>query len=364
MVNNDSIVLIVKMLLVGLIDEQQAAENLSLSLDEIKSLLSEFDIGGAAMMPCHVNDHLDITYLDIGQDAFAQPCYDDVVDVYRVSDVENAPLALSLSVEDVLCASVVSRLRGPTGLIGHVGRCGSTLLCGLLATADDWVAIKEPEAINRLLLRLADQPHERTRETVGKLVAAILHCLGHGARRGRNGQDRKCVVKLTSWNLLLASDLGHHLLNTPMVVLTRDPWATVASSLDQPPGWSMANASVPNTRDHFELARLFAMEWSQIVDAALSMKPPPLFIRYEDLIRSPTTVLNRVHRHFGQPGEYTLGTATDLVMKQYSKADQHEAFEPSGKHRRNELEPAYRDVVTAITAKSWVGLCERVGGRP
>ena len=250
---------------------------------------------------------------------------------------------------------------GPAGIIAHVGRCGSTLLCNLLAASGGWVAIKEPEILNRLLRRRANVPDEPRRETIDALVAGVLHSLAHGVRRDAAGAARRCVVKLSSWNLLFADAFIGRLPSTPIVVLTRDPWATVASSLQQLPDWYRAASDMPAPHDRVALARLFATEWRRIVEAALDLPGRPLFVRYEALIDDPGAVLGAVRRQLGD-NRAQSGDTLGAVMRQYSKAAGQEPFDPGGMHRRDTLGGDIRDLVTTITAGSWARLREREGG--
>lgn len=343
-------------LLAGLGSAEDAATKLGIGRADLRSLLEQHGLADAAMMPCRVDDALALTYVDIGRDGFAAPRYDDVVERHCRSDPPPDGPVFRLSAHDVLrAAAPVSR---PAGMIAHVGRCGSTLLCNLLAATGGWAAIKEPEIVNRLFLRRANEPDDTRRETIDALVAAVLHGMAHGSRRDATGAPRRCVVKLSSWNLLLADGLVGRQPPIPIVMLTRDPWATVASSLQQMPDWYRAAADMPPPDDRVALARLFATEWHRVVEAALALPGAPLFVRYEALIDDSGAVVGAVRRHLGDD-RATAPDSLDLVMRHYSKADGREPFEPRGMHRREGLDGDLRDIVTAITASSWARLRAR-----
>jgi hypothetical protein len=169
-------------------------------------------------------------------------------------------------------------------------------------------------------------------------------------------------VKLTSWNTILADAFVWRLDPIPLVVVTRDPWATVASSLHALPdwycSWSAAGANRGSASDSTELASLFAQEWSRNVEAALRL-PQTLFVSYPELVDNPAAVLTRVRRHLGDGRENPNVETVGKVMRQYSKTASQERFEPRGTHKRNALDAQIRDLVTTITARSWAELVER-----
>ena len=348
----DEVAGLVMSLLAGLVSEADAATKLGIGRRDLRSLLEQYGLADAAMLPCRVDDQLALTYIDIGRDSFAAPRFDDVVERHK-ADPPPGRAVFRLPAPDMVRAG--ARVTGPAGIIAHVGRCGSTLLCNLLAATGGWAAIKEPEVVNRLLLRRANEPDETRQDMIGALVAGALHSLAHGVRRDAAGAARHCVVKLSSWNLLFADAFVGRLASTPVVMLTRDPWATVASSLQQLPDWYRAASDMPAPDDRVALARLFATEWSRIVDAALDLPGAPLFIRYEALIDDPQAVLGAVRRRLGDD-RANAPDALGAVMRQYSKAAGQEPFEPGGVHRRDMLDGDLRDVVTTITAASWARL--------
>jgi len=356
---NGDVATIVKLSLTGLLGETEAAERLGIGTADLRSLLAQHDLADTAMLPCRVDDELALTYVDIGRDSFAAPRFDDVVERHVRADPPPESAVFRLPARDVLRADAAAA--GPAGIIAHVGRCGSTLLCNLLAAGGGWAAIKEPEVINRLLLRRANERDEARRVTIAALVARVLHNLAHGTRRDAAGATRRCAVKLSSWNLLFA-DAFATAPTTPIVMLSRDPWATVASSLQHLPDWYHAAADMPAPHDRVALARLFATEWSRIVEAALSLPGTPLFVSYDALIADPAATVAAVRRHFGDDRPLEPGML-DAVRQQYSKAAGQEPFDPGGRHRRDGLDDDIRDVVTTITASGWARLREREGNR-
>ena len=169
---------IVMSLLAGLVGEADAAARLGIGPGDLRSLLEQYGLADRAMLPCRVDDQLALTYIDIGRDGFTAPRFDDVVERHKADPPPGSPV-FRLPARDMLHAGDTPASEA-AGIIAHVGRCGSTLLCNLLAATGGWVAIKEPEVLNRLLLRRANEPDETRRDTIGALVAAALHSLEIG----------------------------------------------------------------------------------------------------------------------------------------------------------------------------------------
>ena len=287
--------------------------------------------GGGLLVPCRVDDDLGVYFAPVGGSSFEAPRFEDVIAAYFADGVRVVRVP----------ADEVGGGVAPAGLIFHVGRCGSTLLCNLLASAGGWVAVKEPEFINRLLLR---------RERSGELIARLLRCVAEGVRIGADGGERACVVKLTSWNAILADVFVPALAGVPIVVVTRDPWAVVASYLHEPPAWWRGD-------DDAALARVCAEEWSRVVGSALRLPGEVLLVDYAALVGDPVGVLSRVLRHFGDARGAMDEPAVRAAMGRYSKGV--ERFDAPGRHRRDGLDARVREMVTEVTASSWRALGER-----
>ncbi len=355
----------VALLLAGFLSESQASKQLGLDIGDLEILLEEVSLAGVAMVPVEVDDELDTYYLDIGRSGFAAPLFDDVVDKHRRTGGSVASVRLRLPATNVLGAAAPPPSACPGGLIFHVGRCGSTLLCNLLASVDGWVALKEPEFVNAVLLRLAAERDTVSRARLSELAALLLRSLAHGVRVGADGRERACVVKFTSWNLLLADELIGCLDRVPLVVLTRDPWATVASLLHDPPHWYAPPPSPGEPRPsararRVEAAGVFAETWSRTVERALRLPAErTLLVSYADLVQQPLGMLGRVFRHLGDDRTIPSTQWIDDVMSRYSKGTSAERFEPRARHFRDALNPEVRDLVTTITADTWSDLAER-----
>lgn len=347
---------IVGLVLAGLASEADAAR-LGLDPDDLRSLLADLNLGHAAMVPVAIDDELASYYADIGLNAFDLPLFDSVVESHCTTNANANPVAFRLSADALLGVAAMSLGRAPDGLIFHVGRCGSTLLCNLLASVVGWVALREPEFLNTLLWRFAAENDRASKDRLGMLITQSLRSLAHGVRFDAERRERACVVKLSSWNALVAGDLVTTFDATPLVVVTRDPFATVASFLRDPPYWHDARSL---GGDRMKAARFFAEVWSGTIDAALRFPSQrTLFIGYAELVADPSTTLVSLCHHLGDRDARPNSKAIAIVMANYSKGPRGERFEAHGRHRPQSLEEAERDLVESITAASRTALRER-----
>lgn len=348
---------IVGLVLAGLAGEADAARRLGLDHGELRSLLADLNLGHAAMIPVAIDDELASYYADLGMNAFDVPLFDSVVDSHRPTHANASTVGFRLSADAVLGAAAMSLGRAPGGLMFHVGRCGSTLLCNLLASVGGWVVLREPEFLNTLLRRLAAERDRAAKDRLGLLIAQSLRSLAHGVRLDAERRERACVVKLSSWNAMIADDLVTTFDATPLVVVTRDPFATVASFLREPPHWHDARSI---GGDRMKAARFFAEVWSRTIDAALHLPSQrTLFIDYAELVAEPSTTLVSLCRHLGDRDARPNSKAIAIVMANYSKGPRGERFEAHGRHRPQSLGEAERDLVESITAASRTALRER-----
>jgi hypothetical protein len=350
----------VGLVLAGLTHENDAARLLRLGPSEFRSLLGELGLARAAMIPVAIDDELAMHYADLGTNAFDSPFFDDAIESHHAIGVSANASAFRLPADAVLGAAARPASRGPDGLIFHVGRCGSTLLCNLLSTIGRWVALREPEFLNSLLGRLAAEPDREAKDRLGMLIAQSLRSLAHGVRLDADAGERGCVVKLSSWNAMLAGEIVARLDRTPLIVVTRDPCATVASFLRDPPHW---NPELPSLEDRLGSVRFFAEAWLGTIDAVLRLPAErTLFVDYDDLITAPSTVLLSVCRHLGDARPNANLMAMENILKNYSKGSRGERFEPEGRHRPDCLDEAECKLVAAITADSSSALAARISG--
>src|SRR3546814_19049675 len=97
--------------------------------------------------------------------------------------------------------------------IVHVGRCGSTLLCNLLASGSEWVALREPEFLNSLFLARAAAREPAQIDRIETLATRLMGCCAQAMR------PRKTIVKLSSWAAAGAAPLLARLPGTRFLVV-------------------------------------------------------------------------------------------------------------------------------------------------
>ena len=340
--------------LAGLIDETEACRRLGLAAGELGPALAEHGLTDTAMTPVDVDGELNVLYRDLGRSAFDRPLFDQVA---ALGAGTSAGLQFQLSAGAILEPPAGMLPPAPVGLIFHVGRCGSNLLCNLLAGVSGVVVLREPELFNALFLRLGRERSQQVRDWLEALAERLLRSLAHGVRRDEGGRPRRGVVKFSSWNGLFAEPLMKRLSGAPAVVVVREPWATVASYLEEPPYWYDRGR-----KSRTESARYFAGNWSAVTACALGLEPErTLIVGYGELTGDPAGVLERVCRLFGIAAAPADARAALAVMSVYSKSTTGEPYDPATR-RREDLDPALEELVTRITRKSWAALQERMSG--
>ena len=352
----------IALFLAGYIDRAEACRRLGLDAEELRALLDEHGLSAAAMLPVGIDDTLEVLHRDLGQNPFDRPLFDDVVGEQRASRSARQRLRFSLPADAILKTQPDMPAEVPAGLIFHVGRCGSNLLCNLLALVPGVVILREPELINALCLARGVEKDTERRVRLEELTVKLLRGLAHGVRQDERGQPRRCVVKFSSWNALFAEDLLPRLPPIPLVVVVRAPCETVASYLQEPPYWYRERRGQP---DPAEAARYFAGNWSAITDHALRLPPDrTLIVGYRELAADAHDVLERVRRLFGLGPAPVDASAIRAVVQTYAKSAGPEPFDAHGRHRRQALHPDLQDLVSTITARSWSALLARTSGTP
>lgn len=185
----------------------------------------------------------------------------------------------------------------PAGIVFHLSRCGSTLVSRLLGTLPGVVVLNEPAPLNHLLGLGAQR-------LGGNELVAAARVLVRALGRRRHDDERRLVLKCSSWNIRRREILAAAFADTPWVWVQRDPARVLASLLARPPGWlgpqarraarrfGIDEAAVPAmTRAEYAARALGAMLESAAADPA-----GRLCIDYADL---PSAVWLSVARHFG-----------------------------------------------------------------
>lgn len=344
----------VGLFLAGLSGEEETVAGLGIGCADFRRLLREMGLAGVRMTPVAVGTDLETTFLDMRAQDFDAPTFDMSVDQARAGG--RRPAMFSLPGRAIIEAPVHGSSAGPPAIILHVGRCGSTLLCNLLANSGGWTAIREPELLNRLFLSRASARNIIAGEQIDALAERIIDIFTRGASPNR------CVIKLSSWTAALVADMLGRRRDMRVVVVVRDPWATVASLLAEPPHWYGACAGVARS-DRPGAARFFAEAWRNIIRTARQLPGErTLFVRYEDIVGDPAAMLRRVRRHLGDPGAIGCPAGLAQAIAHYSKGKAGETFDPAGRHRREALAREVSDEVSHIAARDWDLLCEAMRG--
>ncbi|WP_411340012.1 sulfotransferase [Sphingopyxis sp. J-6] len=343
----------VGLFLTGLAGEAETAARLGLHPAELRELFDGSALSRCTMMPVGVGDNLDIRFLDMAGEAFDAPTFDDSVG--RARSRAGGRRTFSLPANAIAAAEAPRAT--PDGIILHVGRCGSTLLCNLLASGGDWIALREPECLNSLFLARAATRDPAAIDRIDTLAGQLAGCLAHAVR------PRKSLVKLSSWTAPLAAPLLARFPGTPVIVVVRDPWQTVASFLAEPPHWYGPASAQLAASERAGAVRFFAEAWRSTVAAARCLPGERImFVDYEDIVGNPAATLAKLRSHLGDDGPPLAPAALEATLASYSKAASAEAFDPSGKHRRAVLAPDLAEIVTAVTAGESLGCrCREAG---
>jgi hypothetical protein len=237
-----------------------------------------------------------VVWADLSAERFTDPFFDQTVARWE-SGPSVRPLVRT-GLDELLAVDAAPSLE-PAGMIFHVSRCGSTLLSRLLGTLPGVVVVAEPAPLNSLLgLDPARVDHAFLVEAVRLLVRALGRC--------RHGDERRLVLKCTSWNILRREVLADAFPGTPWIWVQRDPVRVVASLLAEPPGWLGPRAAIDKVAQLFGIDRAVAptMERAEFASRALGTmfeaaehnSAGRLVIDHADL---PHAAWTRAAPHFG-----------------------------------------------------------------
>ncbi len=338
--------------LAGLASEGETAARLGIGTAEFQELLCELSLSRCKMMPVAVDDDLAAHFLDMKGDAFDAPTFD--VAVERAAREGPRRASFRLPAHSIAASGATDA--APQGIIVHVGRCGSTLLCNLLAGDGDWVALREPEFLNSLFLARAAARDPAQIDRIETLVTRLMGCCAQGMR------PRKTIIKLSSWAAAGAAPLLARLPGTRFIVVVRDPWKTVASFLAEPPHWygACSTGRPLREKERAGAVQFFASAWQSTIRAAWSLPAErTLFLHYDEIVDDPVSALAKALHNLGDRNPIADPAAVARVMGSYSKAGAAEPFCPRGKHRRAPLEDELAKIVTETAGNDWRACLDR-----
>ncbi len=164
-----------------------------------------------------------IDWGDLRQVRFSEPFFDQTVARWAGSPSPRM-IRTDLDALEVLDGSPSLE---PAAMIFHLSRCGSTLVSRLLAQVPGTLVVAEPGPVNDLLLADLAGPDK------AMLLRRMIRALG----RKRFDDDRRYVLKLSSWNVRHLTVFRRAFPEAPIVWVQRDPAEVMASLLADPPSW-------------------------------------------------------------------------------------------------------------------------------
>ena len=168
-----------------------------------------------------------IAWCDLRGERFTDPFFDHTV-ARLVNNGAGRPIVRTPL--DALLELDAAPSLEPSGLVFHMGRCGSTLVGRLLGMLPGVVAALEPRPINNLL---EADPARLNEAAQIQILQLLVRALG----RVRFGDEQRLVLKLSSWNIRKAALFRRAFPHVPMVWVQRRPVEVMASMLKDPPAW-------------------------------------------------------------------------------------------------------------------------------
>ena len=198
-----------------------------------------------------------VEWMDFGDDAIPEQFFSRTVERLRSMD---APAPERTSALDSLIEQARQLPeRRPAGLIFHVSRCGSTLLCNVLRTAERIGILSEARPIERVFkpLALASSPipREDWADHRRLLANSILALYAHPP----DTLPLNILVKTCAVDMMQIPMIRSIWPEVPCVVLIRNPLDVLVSNLAGPSGW----CERPETalRGH---GRTFGEDWGDL----------------------------------------------------------------------------------------------------
>ena len=237
-----------------------------------------------------------VDWADLSAERFVEPFFDQTV--ARWASGPRARPLVRTGLEALVALDSEPSLE-PAGMIFHLSRCGSTLTSRLLGTLPGVVVVAEPAPLNALLEL---DPHRVDKAALVEVARLLVRALG----RCRHGDERRLVLKCTSWNIRRRAVLAAAFPETPWIWVQRDPARVLASLLAKPPGWLGLQSAPRRAAQRFGLdptavpgmtrAEFAARALGAMLEAAANDPAQRLCIDHADL---PAAVWERVAAHFG-----------------------------------------------------------------
>ncbi|OBB90273.1 hypothetical protein [Mycobacterium sp. 852002-40037_SCH5390672] len=296
-----------------------------------------------------------VFWADLSAERFVEPFFDQTL--ARWASGPRARPLVRTGLEALVALDSEPSLE-PAGMIFHLSRCGSTLVSRLLGTLPGVVVLSEPAPLNMLL----GQEHDRVDDAeLTEVVRLVVRALG----RRRHGDERRLVLKCSSWNIRRRPILAAAFPETPWAWVQRDPVRVLASLLATPPGWLGLQAAPKRAAARFGLdpaavpamarAEFAARALGSMLQAAAGDPAGRLCIDYADL---PAAVWLTVASHFGLEVDRAAVPRMTAESRLYAKdakpriftgdiPEQRPITEETVQAARRFAEPGYRALAVA-----------------
>lgn len=294
-----------------------------------------------------------IDWADLSEERFAEPFFDQTV--ARWASGPRARPLVRTGLEALVALDNEPSL-DPVGMIFHMSRCGSTLVSRLLSTLPGALVIAEPSPLNAVV---GLDPGRLSDATLVRIVRWVVRALG----RRRHGDERRLVLKCTSWNIRRRALLADAFPDTPWVWVQREPADVLASLMATPPGWLGLKATKPGIARFFGLdpvpvtanarVEFGARALGAMLEAAATDPAGRLSIDYADL---PGAVWQRVAPHFGLEVD---GAAIERMVEEsrfYSKDPSPRVFDGDTSQRL--MTPSIREAAQRFAEPGYRALAE------
>lgn len=242
--------------------------------------------------------HAQVHWGYMGEERFVEPfCLDSL---QRLAERPFNQLLMHSTSLDALIKRAQAHPGLPlSGLIFHMGRCGSTLVAQSLAALSDVVMLSEPPPLHTLLGWLASSPD--LDPVVGaSLLQALVSAMGQPRREG----DHKLFIKTDGFHIWHNNRILGAFPEVPWIFLYRDPIEVLVSqsrslSAFVVPGSVALHGLMPPVELLSASTRHTAWVLSQTLQAAIDAfhkHPHGLLLNYSEL---PEALDTSIVSHFG-----------------------------------------------------------------
>jgi len=230
----------------------------------------------------------------------------------------------------------------PKGFIFHLSRCGSTLLCQVLATLERNIVLSEPPPVDALLRGHIRNPALDPRQR-SEQIRWMLSAMG----QKRHSTEEGVYVKFDCWSIPELPVVSRAFPSVPWIFLYRDPLEVLVSQLQIRALWSLPGGLPPEILGvhaaDMPLDEYCARMLGRICEIALDQfrrTPGGLLVNYAEM---PAFCTSGMLRHF----QMEVGAEEVERMRQASVANSKNPtlpFEPDGDVKRHAATERMREL--------------------